>query len=51
MQKFYVYMHINKENKKAYIGITSRVNPEYRWRNGEGYITQTKFYRAITKYG
>ena len=51
MQKFYVYMHINKKNNKAYVGITSRNNPEYRWRNGEGYATQLKFYRAIIKEG
>lgn len=51
MKNFYVYMHTNKENNKAYVGITSRINPEYRWRKGDGYITQTKFYRAIQKYG
>lgn len=51
MKNFYVYMHVNKTNNKTYIGITSRLNPEYRWRKGEGYSTQTKFYRAIKKYG
>lgn len=51
MKNFYVYMHVNKTNNKAYVGITSRVNPEYRWRKGEGYSTQSKFYRAIKKHG
>ena len=51
MRTYYVYMHINKINNKAYIGLTSRTNPEYRWRKGDGYSTQPKFYRAILKYG
>ena len=31
-----VYKHTNKENKKVYIGITSR-QVEQRWANGHGY--------------
>lgn len=45
-----VYMHQNKLNGKVYIGITS-VSPQERWRNGQGYIKQLKFYNAILKYG
>lgn len=48
-KKWCVYMHISPSNKK-YIGITS-LKPEYRWKKGEGYRTQTVFYRAIQKYG
>lgn len=42
-------MHTSPSNKK-YIGITS-LKPEYRWNKGNGYKTQTVFYRAIQKYG
>lgn len=44
-----VYMHV-APNGKRYVGITS-LKPEVRWANGEGYRTQTVFYRAIKKYG
>ena len=44
-----VYMHVAPNGKK-YVGITS-LKPEVRWANGEGYHTQTVFYRAIKKYG
>ena len=46
-----IYMHTNKINGKVYIGQTSRSVNE-RWRkNGEGYVNNTLFYRAIQKYG
>ena len=48
--KYCVYIHINKDdNNKAYIGISK--NPKKRWRSGEGYKGQPKFYYAIQKYG
>lgn len=51
MNNYIVYAHINKENGKSYIGITSR-DPNIRWGlNGNGYKDQPKFYNAIQKYG
>ena len=51
MESLYcVYCHTNKENGKKYIGITSQI-PERRWRNGNGYVNNEYFYRAIQKYG
>ena len=47
---YVVYMHINKINGKKYIGIT-RQTPTRRWRNGDGYIRNPYFSRAIKKYG
>lgn len=45
-----VYIHLNKINGKAYVGIT-RLPPSQRWGNeGYGYKTQP-FYKAIKKYG
>ena len=49
MEKYSVYVHINKINQKKYVGVT-RLSPSERWKNGEGYHNQT-FYRAIQKYG
>lgn len=49
-KKWCVYVHINKINGKKYIGQTSQ-RPEKRWDNGRGYITSSKFYGAIQKYG
>lgn len=51
MKEYKVYAHINRENGKAYIGITCR-DPYIRWgKNGHGYKDQLKFYNAIQKYG
>lgn len=50
MDNYIVYMHINKTNGKKYIGITSR-KPKSRWKNGQGYIKQKRFYSAIVSYG
>lgn len=48
MMNYCVYEHVFP-NGKRYIGISN--NPVKRWRNGEGYSTQPKVYRAIKKYG
>lgn len=50
VKSYIVYMHLNKQNNKVYIGITCQV-PFKRWQNGEGYKKSTHFYRAINKYG
>lgn len=46
-----VYIHRNKINNKAYIGITSKQNLNGRWHNGNGYSYNPHFWRAIQKYG
>lgn len=49
-KEYSLYVHINKsDNHKAYVGISK--DPKKRWRNGEGYKGQSKFYNAIKKYG
>ena len=45
-----VYVHINKENGKKYVGLTSR-EPEQRWNKGNGYHYNKHFFSAIKKYG
>ena len=47
---YVIYMHINKTNGKAYVGLTS-MKPEERWREGKGYNKGTYFRNAIDKYG
>ena len=46
-----VYCHINKTNGKMYVGITSKKNPQERWRHGNGYADTPHFGAAIQKYG
>lgn len=46
-----VYCHVNKINGKMYVGITSKKNPQERWRNGRGYADTPHFGAAIKKYG
>lgn len=47
-----VYMHTNKFNRKVYIGVTSRKRVKDRWgTDGKGYFKNSKFYKAILKYG
>ena len=48
MNDYKVYCH-TAPNGKRYVGISN--NPEKRWNNGEGYIKNYLFYRAIKKYG
>ncbi len=50
MNNYTIYIHKNKFNGKVYIGQTCQ-NPIKRWDNGRGYITSTRFYNAIQKYG
>ena len=45
-----IYIHINKLNKKAYVGMTKQM-PKIRWAKGEGYKSQSYFYTDICKYG
>lgn len=49
--RYTVYLHINKNNNKVYVGITKHLSPELRWKNGKGYTKCIKFYKAIAKYG
>ena len=49
--KYKLYCHTLLEDGRKYIGIT-RMKTEKRWRkNGQGYKTNSYFYRAIQKYG
>lgn len=49
-RNYCVYVHICKKgDNKSYVGISK--DPKKRWRNGEGYKGQDKFYNAIKKYG
>lgn len=50
MYKGYIYRHWRLE--KSYVGQTYVETPEQRWgKDGKGYYNQTKFGRAIKKYG
>lgn len=46
-----VYIHINKQNNKKYVGITCQDPIEKRWLNGKGYPHNNIFNNAIKKYG
>lgn len=50
MKKYWVYVH-TCPNGKRYVGCTTRVKPEYRWVEGNGYQYNKHFYSAILKYG
>lgn len=50
MKKYIIYRHLNKINGKSYIGQTCQ-KPSERWRKGNGYVSSTKFWNAIKKYG
>ena len=45
-----VYLHVNKVNRKVYVGITS-MKVENRWREGKGYKKCEIMNKAILKYG
>ena len=49
--RYWVYIHTCKANGKKYVGCTTRVKPELRWREGNGYQCNKYFYSAIQKYG
>lgn len=49
-KSYIVYLHINKLNQHAYVGITKQ-DVKRRWKNGYGYNKCLKFYNAILKYG
>ena len=44
-----IYKHTSPSNK-SYIGMTYQ-DPNVRWKNGAGYSAETKFGKAIQKYG
>lgn len=46
-----VYVHTCLETGWKYVGITSEIYLETRWRNGNGYRHNPHFYNAIKKYG
>lgn len=50
MNSYTVYKH-TAPNGKMYIGMTIQKDLNRRWQYGSGYRTQTRFYRAIKKYG
>ena len=49
-KEFTVYMH-TCPNGKVYIGMTSRKNLHYRFRDGKGYANNKRFTNAIGEYG
>lgn len=52
MDKYKIYVHINKTNRKLYIGQTCRKIVEQRYgKNGNQYKKCPLFYNAIKKYG
>ena len=50
-KNYKVYVHINKENGKMYIGQTYQLDPNIRWKNGLGYIGNDYFMNSIKKHG
>ena len=49
--RYWVYIHTCKANGKKYVGITTKIKPELRWAEGNGYQANKHFYSAIQKYG
>ena len=50
MKEYCIYCHINKINRKRYVGQTCQ-QPKRRWNSGYGYKKNFYFYNAIQKYG
>lgn len=48
--KGFIYKHTSPSGK-GYIGQTTRLLPNDRWRSGTGYKSQSLFNKAIQKYG
>ena len=46
-----IYKYTNKINNKIYIGQTCQNIEDRAGKNGKGYITSSRFYNAIQKYG
>jgi hypothetical protein len=46
----YLYLHLNKVNRKKYFGITTQ-KPSRRWKNGSSYAHNSHFYNAVQHYG
>lgn len=46
----YLYLHLNKSNRKKYFGITTQKITR-RWKNGSSYSNNSHFYNAIKLYG
>ena len=49
-KRYSVYIHTNKINSKKYVGITSQ-NVNTRWKNGQGYKDNERFFDDIREYG
>lgn len=49
-RNYHLYIHVNKVNKKRYVGITCQ-DIKKRWGGGSNYKNSTYFYHAIQKYG
>ena len=45
-----IYVHTTPDGRK-YVGVTSKENPERRWRKGEKYKVNIRFYNAIKSVG
>ena len=51
MKSYTVYIHVNKDNGKVYIGQTCQSKLNLRWSDGRGYAGSPHFAAAIKKYG
>lgn len=51
VMSYWVYVHTCKANGKRYVGVTTKVKPEFRWVEGRGYWYNKYFYSDILKHG